>query len=96
MRRVYRFATVGLGILRILAEPNAYASLFFVITATSMLSAAIVGTFSTFAAIRLYSNQNIPQRSMQLHFEIISLLSVLALGIVVITFITVHLTPIIF
>lgn len=75
---------------------NAYASLFFVITATGMLSAAIVGTFSTFAAIRLYSNQNIPQRSMQLHFEIISLLSVLALGIVVITFITVHLTPIIF
>ena len=75
---------------------NAYTSLFFVITASSMFTAAIVGTFSAFAAIRLISNRPVPQPSIQLHFEIISLLSVLFLGIGGITFVSVHVAPIIF
>jgi len=75
---------------------NAYTSLFFVITATSMLSAAIVTAFAVFAAVRLISNHRIPQQSIQLHFEIISLLSVFLLGVVMATFATVYLTPVVF
>lgn len=75
---------------------NAYTSLFFVITATSMFAASPVEAFSAFAAVRLISDFHIPQQSIQLHFEIISLLSVLLMGIAVVTFATVYLTPIVF
>ena len=75
---------------------NACTSLFFVITASSMLTAALVGTFSAFAVVRLISNQPIPQPSIQLHLEVVSLLSVLLLAIGVLTFVSVYLSPIIF
>lgn len=75
---------------------NAYTSLFFVITATSIFSAALVAVFSVFAAVRLISDHQIPQQSIQLHFEVISLLSVLLFCISIVTFATVYLTPIVF
>jgi cytochrome c oxidase subunit I+III len=74
---------------------NAYTSLFFVITAASILVATLVGAFSFFAAVRLISKSFVPQQSLRLHFEIISLLSVLLVVTAGLTFATVYLTPII-
>lgn len=78
------------------ASQNAYTSLFFVITSASCLTVALVAAFATSAAVRLTFNREDPRDSMQLHFEIISLLATLMAVVTVTTFATVYLSPLVF